>query len=186
MNALNKSNNRSNNTPAQASNHKRKRSDVALMSITPRKESNNEPLKRVKPTIDLTVVLQKVQNILACINIESQMISLNDKGIDDDCLSLIVQELYVKNNQIRILSLNNNLIGDRGAQVLSEFIPKFKCLEILYLNGNHLSNLSVEKLIISIQQINHSIKVINLEKNNVNKQQLESIGIDLSKGQFKI
>ena len=42
------------------------------------------------------------------------MINLNDKGIDDDCFAVLLNEIMIRNNGLRILSLNNNLIGDKG------------------------------------------------------------------------
>ena len=53
-------------------------------------------------------------------------------------------------------------------------------------DGNHMSNVSVEKMIVSIQQKNHQIKCINLEKNCVNKEQLHKKGFNLEDSQFKL
>lgn len=57
---------------------------------------------------------------------------------------------------------------------------------ITFIDGNHLSNISVEKLMTQVQKVNHKIKCINLEKNCVNKSLLEKKGILLSKGKFKL
>lgn len=49
-------------------------------------------------------------------------------------ISFLTNELILKNPNLRILSLNNNLIGNRGVMTLSDQLSKFKSLEILYLS----------------------------------------------------
>jgi hypothetical protein len=54
-----------------------------------------------------------------------------------------MNEISNRNPKLRILSLNNNLIGDNGCGAISKALVKLKGLEILYLsNIHHLSNKS--------------------------------------------
>ena len=55
---------------------------------------------------------------------------------------MIISELYTRNTNLRILSLNNNMIGNKGCLILAEYIPKLIHLEILYLSTNISYNLT--------------------------------------------
>ena len=67
---------------------------------------------------------------------------IDDKGIDDDSFLIILNELMTRNSNLRILSLNNNLIGDKGCEYLNDYFLKFSSLEILYLSKiNSLLNI---------------------------------------------
>lgn len=59
---------------------------------------------------------------------------VGDKAIDDEMLPVILDEILVTNTKLRILSLNNNLIGDDGCQSIASFLAKVSTLEILYLS----------------------------------------------------
>ena len=45
--------------------------------------------------------------------------SLDDKGVNDEALELILEIIEQRNIQIRILSLNNNKLTDAGLHILS-------------------------------------------------------------------
>lgn len=62
---------------------------------------------------------------------------IDEKGIDDEVLRMILQEIENRNTKLRILSLNNNLIGDKGCEMLASLIPKLTRLEILYLSKSY-------------------------------------------------
>ena len=63
------------------------------------------------------------------------IVVIDDKGIDDDSFAIILNELMTRNSNLRILSLNNNLIGDKGCESLNNYFLKFSSLEILYLSN---------------------------------------------------
>ena len=64
----------------------------------------------------------------------NRVMPIDDRGIDDQMLELLIPYLITSYKDIRILSLTNNLIGDQGFKRLSEILPLFPQLRFLYLS----------------------------------------------------
>lgn len=60
---------------------------------------------------------------------------IDDKNINDEALEMILDLIELRNPDLRILSLNNNHITDKGLLILANFLPKFQNLRILYLSN---------------------------------------------------
>ena len=68
----------------------------------------------------------------------------DDRQITDELLEVIMGEILVKNRDVRILSLNNNIIGDRGCKCIAASIPSLHNLRILYLSKTPLLYIDIE------------------------------------------
>ncbi|TNV81577.1 hypothetical protein FGO68_gene7977 [Halteria grandinella] len=74
----------------------------------------------------------KAESIRACVNFESPMVNLNERGITDDLLDILLESDFSLN--LRILSLNNNSITDVGFALLATHLHKYPNLRVLYLS----------------------------------------------------
>lgn len=67
-----------------------------------------------------------------------------------------------------------------------EAIVGNKKLQLINFYGNHLGNISVERIIKCLIGNGHPIKCINFEKNCFDRDLLEKSGVDLSNQRFKL
>ena len=104
------------------------------------------------------------------------MLTVDGKNIDNDTLTILMQKILAENHNLRILSLNNNMIGDRGALYLSNMISNLNSLEILYLStfpltdleNNNIQDKGGLRLCEGILS-NNSLQLLNLRKISSNR-----------------
>ena len=96
-----------------------------------------------------------------------KMLLLRDNNLNDHGVIEIAQSLC-KSSKLKCISLQNNNITEKVAEILSSVISSNTGLEELYFGNNHL-HLGVVKIVIALENVS-SLKVLDLQNNNITKE----------------
>lgn len=96
----------------------------------------------------------------------TRLVELDGNKLGDSSARLLKQALFNQDNFLKILDLNANLIGDRGAFALAEGVGFSRTLEQLDLSFNQLSGVGVSHIAKSLHH-NVSLRSFTLNGNRV-------------------
>jgi Ran GTPase-activating protein (RanGAP) involved in mRNA processing and transport len=96
----------------------------------------------------------------------TRLVELDGNKLGDSSARLLKQALFNPDNFLKILDLNANLIGDRGAFALAEGVGFSRTLEQLDLSFNQLSGVGVSRIAKSLHH-NVSLRSFTLNGNRV-------------------
>ena len=91
-------------------------------------------------------------------------LDLSDAGLDEVDVEKVLKAL--KSCKLKILGLDNNTVGAKGATTLARMLPSFELLEELYLLDASLDEVDVEKVLKALKSCK-KLKLLNLGNNTV-------------------
>ena len=91
---------------------------------------------------------------------------LNDRGLDDEALTKYIVTKMAKDEEIKFLMLDGNMISDSGAVTLARYLSTDgKHLELLCLSTNRISNKGFEAIVRALTK--HPLRVLTLADNPI-------------------